>query len=63
MKVWLFEYEFEGELWGFGVPAETSIEAVSRVCAMGSAQIQGEVAEKVPMRNYSRPRLVAQNQK
>lgn len=59
MKSWLFEYDFDGEVWALEVEAEDSVSAVSRVIAMGNAVMIGELIEKVPERTYTPPKLVA----
>jgi hypothetical protein len=47
-KTYLFEYNFNGETYGFTIEADSMSEAVSRVRAIGAnAQIQGEALFRV----------------
>ena len=48
MKKFLFEYKYDGALWGFEILAENADEAEKRVNALRWAKIQGEVMLKIP---------------
>lgn len=48
-KKYLFEYRYDGDLYGFDVLAESPEEAKGKVSAMGLARYCGEIKLTIPV--------------
>lgn len=46
---YLFSYRFEGEDYGFDIPARSPAEAKARLSAMGLARYDGEIKLTIPV--------------
>lgn len=47
--VWLFDYDYQGETYGFEIPARTAAEAQDRVQRLAMyGRLQGELQAKIP---------------
>ena len=51
---YLFSYRFDGDEYGFDIPARNAAEAKARLSAMGMARYDGEIKAtiKVPMGGF-----------